>query len=349
MTKAAFWLWAVTLGCPSFLTAQQATPVETRFLSAQEAASAILDESVEPYFSILQPLEILAKTGRPLTATDLPAQRDECRKRYRESVREFTEDEKTALTATTDAIRSALKNEYPLFARTPWSFLKVAGSIEGGLPHTRGAHIVFSERLAAQFAAVRSKGIDPSRTGLGELLIHEQCHVVERAHPALFPDLYTGLWGLLRAKGLPATPWLEKYQIVNPDGPDVGWVFPERDGATVRYWQPNVLLKEGVDRPRMPRDFLLVGIALEKKGDSFVPREGKDGRAELKPLDEIPAWQAVFGKVPENFHPNETFAVLFSWLAMQDHIAATGPGLEKHDVDFTKFREWCRKNFSKKD
>jgi len=49
--------------------------------------------------------------------------------------------------------------------------------------------------------------------------------------------------------------------------------------------------------------------------------------------------------VPENFHPNETFAVLFSWLAMKDHVAETGPGLENHAaVDFTKFRDWCRKH-----
>jgi hypothetical protein len=340
----------MALGISSPSPATQSSPTaETRFLSAQDAAVAILDDSKEPYFSILQPLEMVAKTGRPLPDADVAAQRDECRKRYREAVREFTEDEKAALTATTDAIRSALKDPYPLFARTPWSFIKLAGSIEGGMPHTRGAHIIFSERMAAQFALVRKKGIDPSRTGLGELLIHEQCHVIERARPGLFNDLYTGLWGLVRAKGLPATPWLLRHQIVNPDGPDVGWVFLEREGTAVRYWQPNVLLKEGVDRPRMPHDFLLVGIALDKKGDSFMPREGKDGRAELKPLDEIPAWQSAFGQVPENFHPNETFAVLFSWLAMQDHVAQTGPGLQKHEVDFTKFREWCRKNFSTKD
>lgn len=317
---------------------------EARFPAAKEAAEAIVDESAEPYFSILQPLEMVAKTGAPLKETALAAQRDECRKRYRDAVREFTADEQAALAATTGKIREALKDAYPLFAQTPWSFLKVSASIEGGMPHTRGAHIVFSERIAAQFAQFRAKGLDPAKSSLAELLIHEQCHVVQRARPALFTDLYEKTWGLTRAKGLPSTPWLEKHQIVNPDGPDVGWVFPEKDG---RFWQPNVLLKEGVDRPRMPRDFLLVGIALDKKGDGFVPRSGKDGKAETKPLEEIPDWQAAFGHVPENFHPNETFAVLFSWLAMKD---VTGPGLEKHaDVDFTKLRDWCRKNFAKKE
>jgi len=320
---------------------------EARFPAAKEAADAIADESAEPYFSLLQPLEMVAKTGAPLTATALAAQRDECRKRYREAVREFSEDEKAALTDATAKLRAALDEAYPLFAGTPWSFLKVAGSIEGGMPHTRGAHIVFSERIAAQFAQFRSKGLDPAKSGLGELLLHEQCHVVERARPALFADLYEKTWGLIRAKGLPATPWLEKHQIVNPDGPDVGWVFPTKDG---RFWQPNVLLKEGVDRPRMPRDFLLVGIALDRKGDGFVPRSGKDGKAETTPLDEIPAWQAAFGHVPENFHPNETFAVLFSWLTMKEQVAPSGAGLQKHDdVDFTKLRDWCRKNLAKKE
>lgn len=332
---AAGWLLAL------LLSAQEA-----RFLTAKEAAEAIVDESAEPYFSILQPLEIVAKTGEPLTQTALAAQRDECRRRYRDAVREFTDDEKAALTDTTAKVRAALGEAYPLFARTPWSFLKVSGSIEGGMPHTRGAHIVLSERLAAQFAQVRGRGLDPAKTGLAETLVHEQCHVVERARPALFADLYEKTWGLIRSKGLASTPWLERHQIVNPDGPDVGWVFPAKEGAAVRYWQPNVLLKEGVDRPRMPRDFVLVGIALDKKGDGFVPRSGKDGKAETTPLDEIPAWQATFGHVPENFHPNETFAVLFSWLAMKEHVA---PGSRKHDdVDFTKLRDWCRKNFAGK-
>lgn len=314
---------------------------EASFLSGKEAADAVVDESIEPYFSLLQPLEMVAKTGAPLTATTLDAQRDECRRRYRDAVREFSNDEKAALGDAAARLQALLKEAYPLFAKSPFRFIKLAPSIEGGMPHTRGASIVVSERMAAQAAALRKRGVDLSRSGFGQTLLHEQCHVVERARPALFADLYVNVWGLVRAKGLPDTPWLRKQQIVNPDGPDVGWVFPAKDG---RFWQPLVMIKEGVALPKMPRDFVLVGVALDKKGEGFLPRSAADGRAETKPLDEIPDWQAAFGHVPENFHPNETFAVLFSWLALKD---VAGTGIEKHpDVEFTRLEAWCRKNFA---
>ncbi|HXX94989.1 MAG TPA: hypothetical protein VEN81_15290 [Planctomycetota bacterium] len=330
------------------LAVQDAPASGIRFLDTREAARGIADDSGDPYFSLLQPLEMIAKTGAPLTQTGLAAQREECRQRYRDSVREFTADEKAALGAAAGEIREALKKAYPIFAETPWSFLKTDGSIEGGLPHTRGPHIVFSDRTIRQFALLRGRGVNPAKTGLGQLLIHEQCHVVQRARPRLFEDLFTRVWGFIRAEGLPGGPWQDKVQIVNPDGPDVGWVFVAKEGASTEYWQPLVALKEGVDRPKMPKDFVLIGIALDRKGTRFIPRTGADGRPEIRALDKIPAWQAAWGQVDENFHPNETFAVLFSWLAMKDHVAETGPGLESHAaVDFTSLRDWCRKNFAK--
>jgi hypothetical protein len=242
-----------------------------------------------------------------------------------------------------ETCRRLLQDAYPAFAAAPWSFLKVDGSIEGGMPHTRGPHIVVPERMAAQAAVLRAKGVDPAKTGLGQTLIHEQCHVLQRAHPGLFADLYVNSWGFIRAKGLPGHPWLESVQIVNPDGPDVGWVFPAKDGAATSYWQPLVILKEGVERPSMPRDFVLVGVALDRSGDAFTLRL-KDGKPETLALDQIPPWQAAFGHVGENFHPNETFAVLFSRLAMLDHVS---PSPKPPKGDFTKLRDWCRKNFAK--
>jgi len=334
---------------PISAIAQEAQKTPVRFLSVKEAADAIVDESMEPYFSLLQPLEMIAKTGKPMTAAELPAQRDECRKRYREAVREFTDDEKASITGAVETIAKGLKEAYPFFAGTPWSFLKLESSIEGGMPHTRGPHIVIPERMAKQFALFRTRNIDPAKSRLAQTLIHEQCHVLQRARPDLFADLYTQGWGLIRAKGLPSHPWLDKVQIVNPDGPDVGWVFQAKEGTTPLYWQPLVALKEGVERPSMPKDFVLIGVALDKKGDAYEVRVAKDGKPEVLALDKIPGWNAAYGHVGENFHPNETFAVLYSWLAMKEHVSEPGPGLDDHAaVDFTKLREWCRKNFAGK-
>jgi len=86
-----------------------------------------------------------------------------------------------------------------------------------------------------------------------------------------------------------------------------------------------------------------------RSSEKTVPKDAVDGRPETRPLEEIETFSAAFGRVPENFHPNETSAVMFSWLAMQEHVAREGPGLESHvAVDFTKFRAWCRAKLAKK-
>lgn len=305
-----------------------------RFLAAKEAADAIVDESMEPYFSLLQPLEMTAKTGLPIAGRDLAAKRDDCRKAYRAAVRDFTDEEMAAIAVAAQAITKSLKEAYPLLAAIPWSFIKVDTSLEGGMPHTRGPHVVIPERMAKQFATLAAQGGDPARSRLAQTLIHELCHVAQRAHPDLFSDLYVNVWGLVRAKGIPGHPWLDQVQIVNPDGPDVGWVFPVKDG----FWQPLVVL-EGT---RMPRDFKFVGVAREKQGDTFVVRL-KDGDPERMLLKDIPAYAEAF-KAFANFHPNETFAEQFAHMAMKDHVADPGPS----PADFTKLRDWCRKNFAKK-
>jgi len=69
------------------LVAQDEPSVAIRFLTQKEAAVAIVDESTEPYFSLMQPLEMIAKTSTPLEGKDLAAQRDECRARYRDACR----------------------------------------------------------------------------------------------------------------------------------------------------------------------------------------------------------------------------------------------------------------------
>ncbi len=93
----------------------------------------------------------------------------------------------------------------------------------------------------------------------------------------------------------------------------------------------------------MPGDRVTIGVRCVKKGRAFHPEISKEATPVTMPLDEIKAYHAAFGHVDENFHPNETFAVLFSWLAMKDHVGAAGPGLDDHSsVDFTKLREWCR-------
>ena len=99
-----------------------------------------------PYFNQLQPLEMACKTGLALPAGTLDQKRAASKERYRAAVREFTMEEQTALNAATKTIDEAIIKDYPLYVSTPWRFLKMAGNIEGGMPHTRGPFIVLFER-----------------------------------------------------------------------------------------------------------------------------------------------------------------------------------------------------------
>jgi len=352
MRRALVLACLVAFAGSSPLVAQDEPSVAIQFLTQKEAAVAIVDESTEPYFALMQPLEMIAKTSTPLESKDLAAQRDECRARYRDACREFTDDEKTAIADAVREIHDALKLAYPLFAETPWTFLKIDPSIDGGMPFTRGAAIVVPTWLAEKMAKFHAADPHVARSGFGETLIHEQCHVLQRAHPALFADLYVNVWGFVRAKGLPSCAWLDRQQILDPDGVDTGWVFVSKDGKATTYWQPLVTIAEGKIRPRMPQDFELLAVALDRKGASFAPRipkDAKDGKPETMELDLVPGFGAAFGRVPENFHPNETFAVMFSWLAMSEHVARAGPGLRDHsEVDLAKLKAWCRAKFAKK-
>ena len=92
---AVFWL--------ALLAPQEAGKSAVGFLTAKDAADAIVDESMEPYFSLLLPLEMHAKTGSSGPGANLAAQRDECRKRYRSAVLDFTDDEKAAMTAAAES------------------------------------------------------------------------------------------------------------------------------------------------------------------------------------------------------------------------------------------------------
>jgi hypothetical protein len=326
--------------------AAEDAPVEVRFLTAKEAAAAIVDDSMEPYFSILQPPEMAAKTGAALTTKGLAAQRDECRARYKAAVREFTDGEKEAIGGVARAVTAALKTAYSLFAATPWSFLKVDESIEGGMPHTRGPHVVLPAGVAAAIERAGMARVSRDRSPLAGLLIHEQCHVLQRAKPALFADLYTKVWGLVHAAPIADLPPLATTRVVNPDGPDMNWVFVASDGGDDAYWQPMVVVPDE-PLPRMPDDFRIVAVELDGKGDEFAQRKGADGAAVTKPLDSVAAYQKAFGAIPENFHPNETFAVLFSAVATVDCLGAPPARLARVPKDdLAKFRAWCKEHFA---
>lgn len=292
------------------------------FLDADAGRAAIVDESLEPYLSLLQPMEMSAKTGKEITGDTLDAQRAECGKRYQNAVGEFTDDERAALSWYVERIDRALGKDYPLFTGTPWSFLKVGASIEGGMPFTHGTHILFSPAVLRDLVTLSKSRTERDALKLaGELLVHEQSHVVQRLHPAPFAKLFHALWGFERAERIEEGAWLAQHRAVDPDGVDGRWVFPFGAGGRDGWLLPAVVFRDGPGLRRMPQDFLLVGLTLEKSGDGFKVKTDADGKPVSRPLPEIAEYASRFPPMEDIYHPNEAaaaiFAQLFAWDALK--------------------------------
>ena len=94
----------------------------------------------------------------------------------------------------------------------------------------------------------------------------------------------------------------------------------------------------------------MIAVELVKDGAGFRPKQDARGALAIRPLESVTAYNARFGGIFENFHPNEIFAVLFSTMVLKDSFG--GEGLpqpsEAAGKDFAKLRAWCAKNLVRK-
>lgn len=313
---------ALLIALPVF--AQVATPtqsvaapaIQARFLSKADAAKVLVGED---YFGVLHAPELRAKTGLPLTGMTTEQARTAGKAFYAASPQDFTADEQAALQAILDHAAPAIAAKMPLMARTPFTFIKAG--IEGGLPHTRGACIVLAPRVVQSLTRFSKMG-DKAMDRVASLLVHEQTHVLEREHPALFAQLFTEVFGFRALASVPDSPWLAERRVVNPDGPGLGWAFPVPDNGHIRWIRPDLLIGE-LDHPRMPQDFQPIAVDLIEKDGAFALELDAKGQPKFEPLDGVAAYRQAFPGVDENFHPNEIAAVLFSgWVTGTGEPAA---------------------------
>lgn len=315
--------------------------VVVRFPDLHHARAAMSEDDGDAYISTLRTAEMTAKTGAPITGDDLEAQREECRRRYAAGTLQFDDEEKDHLQWLCREVTTKLLADYPLLADLPWSFVKVRSSIEGGLPHTRGAHIVLTAGVVRRIAMLREMDEKRALVGVGELLVHEQLHVAERRHPEVFAKLFTEEWGFEHVESLPSCAWLEEHQVVNPDGTDIRWVRSFRRGDETIHVHPRVIFSDGDGPKRMPWDFRFVGILLEKTDDGYALRLDDDGVPEHVPLLSIPEYRALFPGLSNVYHPNEALASMFPRMVLRDHLGRPS------DAD-DALRTWCRESFARR-
>ncbi len=343
MRRFAFLFSLLLLLTPAFL---RAAP-DVSFAGLAAGRAAIVDDPA--YFDHLQPMEMQAKTGQPLPAAKLADQRAECRRRYQAAVREFTGDEKAAVRSVVAIIDTAVRKNYPQFADTPWNFLKVSSNIEAGFPHTRGKHIVLAESVCRWMLGDRARG-SGRRVPLDkmELLLHEQMHVFQRAHPELFDSLYIGQWGFVRAKSIATCPWIVEHQLLNPDAVDCPWVFPILRPDGTKYIWPLCSLSDGPGPKQMRSDFSMLAIYVTPAGDGFRVQQSADGRPKYSELLSVRAYREVFPQSTNIYHPHEASADLFAKLVVFDsYLSARMDAAQRAEKEksFGPLRDWFRKTF----
>jgi hypothetical protein len=329
-------LHAAAPAAPAPAAPAPAAPAEqpaVYFLSKAEARSALTTGAERGYYARLQLAEMRAKTGLPLQNVALDAAREQVREAYGARVEEFTVDEQMALREAVTGLQVALRTRAPLYARTPWSFIKVSPTIEGGLPHTRGDHIVLSDAILARIVELRAKGPLTAPLRLWNLLVHEQTHVLQRGHPELFAPLYTQSFGFHHAALAPAPQWLLERNIVNPDAPDADWVFPVGDPAA-RHWILPSLLLLNVDHPHMPDDFNVVALEVQEHAGGWTFAD-HDMPAAFQALSALQEYVRAFPDQSEAFHPNETSAGLLAAI-----ISGSGVEHPEHPL-WGKTRAWA--------
>jgi hypothetical protein len=339
------------------VSSESKTPNENRLanelvqcLDVDEARAAIVDDSLEPYFSRLQRAEIAALTGALPTEETLDGCRRQARQRFQEAVRPFTDREAKALSFLAAETISLVRAEYPLLARQPWRFIKTADYLCGGFAWTRGPCIVLSQRHVERIAVARNTvPVSDFVRQHGPLLLHEQMHVIQRINPRRFVGLYTDVFGFLRADVKPCA-WLTERQITNPDAVRLEWIFAgAKSNGLARYFWPRTILRTTEGIPKMGRDFRVIAVEVQEDDTGWHAKLQADG----SPVHDANALPAFARRFPVNEgldHPNEIAAYMFPRIVLASRPDRDGPNTPQPSPERRRtqvgeqFAAWCRAN-----
>ena len=293
------------------------------FAAAGAEQTLVHDKVADGYFSVLGETEIRLKYGLRRNRRPLAALREECRARYGEAVREFSPAEKELLSSVVDGLQPVLEREYPLVAELPWRFVKLDSSVEGGLPHTMGRSIVFSERWLDEFLAQGETDEEcPAESRVDFWLLHERMHVVQRCCPDPFRRLYEDVWRFEFAAELDRGEWLAQRQLTNPDSGPGHWLYaiPQHD-REAWIWPTVILDPESASKQRRPslEDSMRM-IAAHVFFESGRPtvRLGPGGRPQQVEQSAFDALQARFPSVSGLLEPAEIAAEAFAVIVVGD-------------------------------
>lgn len=288
----------------------------SRLISKETAQKAILDESLEPYFSQLQLREMECFIQEKIEFSELDEARNYTKDKFASAVLPFSEIEIQSMKFLVEEINLVLsENDLGLMARQDWKFIKIEDWLCGGFGHTRGDFIILSQRhldhLTENYKTEMSEEESQKLlSGIGSLIVHEQVHGLQRNYPKIFKKLYMKYWDFHYAK-VEAIDEITLNQVSNPDAPMALWLIPNPKAKDEFYW-PRTLLKAGVDLPQMGKDFEDVVFMIEKKGKSYQLELNEYGQALSIKISDIPFYSKSFPVTRGIDHPNEIAAYMFA-------------------------------------
>jgi len=277
-------------------------------LSVKEGQQAILDESFEPFYSILQKKEIEAFIGARVESENIDEIRDVARRKFSSAVLPFSNDEAKQLSELTqETIKVLTSAGFRSVADHPWRFLKVASWLCGGFAYTRGNTIVLSQKHIDTLLS--EKSLSKRLQVSGALIVHEQIHSLQRSFPSKFEKLNTEYWGFVKAN-VESSGSLVKNQLSNPDAPLAQWLIP-RETARQYYWV-RTMFRDAPGLPQMGKDFVERVYSVQETQGQFDLILDQAGKPLQFSLSEFGVYANSFPVTRGIDHPNEIAAYMFA-------------------------------------
>lgn len=294
------------------------------FPSVETQQLLISTDTVDAYFEQVRKVDMVLQLGLPISGREdtisffvdssfFTGLRRRYSESLRESVLEFSPDEKQRLTPILNRMSRNLELLNQSFIHQPFFLVKTDGRHYGeGTWFTRQGAIVVPKSAISNL----------TETALTSVLYHEIFHILSRYHPELRETLYYSI-GFGRPKyQVVLPPSLDSHVLLNPDGVDFQYVFkfePGLVGMPVIY-AANL---ESVDASSAFFDHLAF---------AFFPIE--NGKLVTEPLnhESFPAFRHNIGTVTNYIiHPDEILADYFAEIMLRHYENATAPKLIAHD------------------
>lgn len=321
---------------------------DVRFLTINEGALAILDETYEPYFSNLQIREIHTLTGVLPPTKNIDSARTFAREKFSSAVTAFTKKEQTILQHVISVVKDTFeRNNLNIIANHPWKLIKIEDWLCGGFAHTRGDYIILSQRHLNHLTSFWSEKMSHTDSvlivkKLGSLLAHEQFHSLQRKYPKKFESLYVESWDFKKAH-IEIDSAIIINQLTNPDAPKAEWIT-NRNG---NYYWARTLINEHSINPKMGEDFIDVVFTLNQNGNHFSIAKDTLNNPKTQRLFELTSYTNSFPVTQGLDHPNEISAYMFSkyFEALIERRKPFDNTTKKATLFSQKYLTWIKNNF----